>query len=448
VPIPVEVLAFNLGKQVTVTYTVIRSSRATATTSDPLLLNVREIAQANLPKPLIREAANAGAGLELDLATFTGDASLMVDPWPLIALDQKVWLRCDGTKTDGTGHTITLQTALGVTADEVRAGLLKSVPRGQLQLLRDRSDLTIVLQVTFNAAPDITGAITFPPRTYTVKSVLLETPLITSVKDPSDTPIADGGYTLTTTVKLTGEATPNTKVEIFDNDDYKKTVEVDADGLWNDTLSGLDLGNHSFTARAVYRNNPVSPPWRVTVVERLTIDPADSLLNGLHVRTAAIPPNPPANTYVDRVPSGGLAPYFYTSSNPAVAEVASEAAPRVVSKGRGTATITVRDSSGQSVSYRVIVANVWRVSRVNPGRGPFWDSWYYAQFQGGTIPTLSVWGMLLLAYNGNPGFGGDRAWSADIVEAGRRWAVIPDKFNDQIPVYESDHASALMAVEV
>lgn len=448
VPIPVAVLAFNLGKTVTVSYTVTRNNRATTTPSDPLLLNVRDIAQSDLPTPLIPEAANGGAGPELDLASYAGDANVTVVPWPLIAIDQKVWLYCEGTKTDGTRHTITLQTATSLTADEVRVGLSRPVPQGQLQLLRDRSDLNVVLQVTFNKSPDITEVISFPLRTYSIRSVVLETPLITSVKDPSDTPISDNGYTLATTVSLIGEATPNTKVEIFDNDEYKKTVEVDTNGLWGDTLSGLAIGGHNFTARAILRSNPVSPPWRITVVERLTVDPADGLLNGLHVRTTAIPPNPPTNAFVDRVPSGGLAPYYYTSSNPAVAEVASEAHPRVISRGRGTATITVRDSSGQSASYRVIVANVWIVSRINPGRGTFGDSWYYAQLQGGTIPMLSVWGMLLLAYNGNAGFGGDRAWSADVVEAGRRWCVVPDKFNDQIAVYEYDHASALMAVEV
>ncbi|MEN2393299.1 hypothetical protein [Pseudomonas halotolerans] len=447
VPIPVAVLAFNLGKTVTVTYTVTRKNRATTTPSDPFLINVRDIAQSDLPTPLIPEAANGGAGPELDLASYAGDATVTVVPWPLIAIDQKVWLYCEGTKTDGTRHTITLQTATSLTADEVRIGLSRPVPQGQLQLLRDRSDLNVVLQVTFNKAPEITEAISFPLRTYSIRSVVLDTPLITSVKDPSDTPISDNGYTLATTVTLTGEATPNTKVEIFDNDEYKKTIEVDTNGLWGDTLSGLAIGGHSFTARAILRSNPVSPPWRITVVERLTVDPADGLLNGLHVRTTAIPPNPPTNAFVERVPSGGLAPYYYTSSNPAVAEVASEAHPRVISRGRGTATITVRDSSGQSASYRVIVANVWIVSRVNPTRGTFGDSWYYAQLQGGTLPMLSVWGMLLLAYNGNAGFGGDRAWSADIVDAGRRWCVIPDKFNDQIAVYEYDHASALMVVE-
>ncbi|SFL10173.1 hypothetical protein SAMN03159473_05729, partial [Pseudomonas sp. NFACC52] len=165
VPIPVAVLAFNLGKTVTVSYTVTRNNRATTTPSDPLLLNVRDIAQSDLPTPLIPEAANGGTGPELDLASFADDANVTVAPWPLIAIDQKVWLYCEGTKTDGTRHTITLQTATSLTADEVRIGLSKPVPRGQLQLLRDRSDLNVVLQVTFNKAPDITEAISFPLRT-------------------------------------------------------------------------------------------------------------------------------------------------------------------------------------------------------------------------------------------------------------------------------------------
>ncbi|TCV64200.1 hypothetical protein [Pseudomonas fluorescens] len=190
---------------------------------------------------------------------------MTVTPWPLIAIDQKVWLYCEGTKTDGTRHTITLQTATSLTADEVRIGLSKPVSQGQLQLLRDRSDLNVVLQVTFNNSPDITEAISFPLRTYSIRSVVLESPLITSVKDPSDTPISDNGYTLATTVMLTGDATPNTKVEIFDNDGYKKTAEVDARGLWRETLRGLAKGGHSFTARAIFRSNPVSPPRMPTM---------------------------------------------------------------------------------------------------------------------------------------------------------------------------------------
>ncbi|SDG48138.1 hypothetical protein [Pseudomonas thivervalensis] len=447
--IPNSVVAFNLGKSVKVSYEVTRGNEPPIP-SPVFDLAVLPLTQADLlmAKPMILQAANNGEGPELDLASFSGEATLKVTPWPLIALDQKVWLRCDGTTADGFPHTIIVQAASGVTVNEVGAGLLKPVPWGQLQLLRDRSELNVVLLVTFDKAPDIATAIEFPLRTYTVKPVVLETPLITSVKDPSNTLISEGGYTLATTVTLTGQATPNTKVEIFDGTEKKNTVEVDSKGLWEDTLSGLDIGSHSFTARAIMRNNPVSPPWRFTVVARLAIDQAVHFLVGLHVRTAAIPPNPPPNTYVDRVPSGGLAPYFYMSSDSTVAEVATQTQPRVLSRGEGNATITVHDSSGQSTSYRVTVANVWLVSRVALGRGAFLECWNQAQAEGGTIPTLEAWGKLLLAYNGNAGFGGDRAWTADISGTGQRWAVIPIEYSHKISVYEYDHASALKAVKV
>jgi len=447
VPIPPAVLAFNLGRTVTVTYTVIRPNRAAGTPSEPFPLNVRDITQGNLPTPLIREAANVGAGPELDLASFAGDASLTVAPWPLIALDQKIWLRCEGTKADGTKHTITLQTATGVTAEEVRAGLLKPVPRGQLQLLRDRSDLAIVLEVTFNAAPDITEAITFPLRTYSIKSVALDTPLITSVKDPDDTLISDGGYTFATTVKLTGEATPNTKVEIFDNDEYKKTAEVDVNGLWNDTLSGLGIASHSFTARAILRNNPVSPPWRFTVVQAMTIDTSVAVLSTRMYRTAKFPARPPVGAYVERVPSGGVPPYAYTSSDPNVAELFSSSQPRVVSKFSGSATITVRDQIGGSVTYPVTTSNVWLLMGMGDAYKwhTYWYCWSAAVNFGGVIPDLQTWGAIRTIHDGDPGLTNLRSWTSNPAPDNRRqYAIDPLTGNTASLSQDSDYATGWM----
>ncbi|CDF92950.1 MULTISPECIES: hypothetical protein [unclassified Pseudomonas] len=422
VPIPVEVLAFNLGKQVTVTYTVVRNKRASATPSEPLLLNVRDIAQGDLPTPLILEAANAGAGPELDLASFAGDANLKVAPWPLMALDQKVWLRCEGIKSDGTKHTITLQAATGVTTEEVRTGLSKPVPRGQLQLLRDRSDLTLMLEVTFDKSPEVVKAIAFPLRTYSIKSVVLETPLITSVKDSSDAPISDGGYTLATSIKLTGEATPNTKVEIFDNDEYKSTLEVGGNGLWNGTLSGLVTGGHSLTARAIYRSNPVSPPWRLTVVQAMTIDTSHAVLSTRIYRTAKFPVRPPVGAYVERIPSGGVPPYIYTSSDPDVAEIFSSEHPRVVSRFSGAATITIRDQIGGSVAYPVTTSGVWMLM----GMGDvykwhtYWNCWGAAVNNGGVIPDLQTWGAIRTTHDGDPGLGSVRSWTSNSAPGDRR----------------------------
>ncbi|UZE16735.1 hypothetical protein LOY70_23050 [Pseudomonas sp. B21-054] len=451
VPIPVAVLAFNLGKTVTVSYTVTRNNRATTTPSDPLLLSVRDIAQSDLPTPLIREAANGGTGPELDLASFAGDANVTVTPWPLIAIDQKVWLYCEGTKTDGTRHTITLQTATSLTADEVRIGLSKPVPRGQLQLLRDRSDLSVVLQVTFNKAPDITEAISFPLRTYSIRSVVLETPLITSVKDPGGTPISDNGYTLATTVKLTGEATPDTKVEIFDEDEYKSTLEVDGKGLWEGNLSGLDLGEHSLTARGIYRNNPVSPPWGFTVVEPLTIDTSTATLSTRMYRTAKFPARPPVGAYVERIPSGGVPPYIYTSSDPNVAELFSSTQPRVVSKFSGAATITVRDQFGGHVQYPVTTSGVWLLMGMGNDYTwhTYWNCWSAALSFGGVIPDLQTWGALRTIHDGDPGLTNLRSWtSTPAPDYRRQYSIDPLTGDTESLSQDSDFATGWMIKEI
>ncbi|WP_053154820.1 hypothetical protein [Pseudomonas sp. Pf153] len=421
VPIPNSVVAFSMGKAVTVSYTVIQNG-VESPPSEVLTLNVQAMPVASLTIPLIPEAAQGGLGSELDLSKFIGDARVTVAPWPLIAVGQRVWLSCEGTRTDGTKHTIILQTASEVTADEVQAGLLKPVSRGQLQLLRDRSDLTIVLRVTFNASADVLEATAFPLRTYSVKSAVLDTPLITSVKDLSGTPISDSGYTLATSVRLTGEATPNTKVEIFDSSGYIRTVEVDANGLWHDTLSGLQIGGHSITARATYRDNPVSPPWRFTVVEPMAIDTSDAILSTRMYRTAKFPARPPVGAYVERTPTGGVPPYIYTSSDPNIAELLTSTQPRVVSKFSGSATITVHDQFGGHVSYPVTTSGVWLLM----GMGDvykwhtYWYCWSAAVSFGGVIPDLQTWGAIRTIHDGDPGLSNLRSWTSNPAPGDRR----------------------------
>ncbi|ROO35595.1 hypothetical protein BIV08_24520 [Pseudomonas sp. AF76] len=165
VPIPNSVVAFNLGKSVTVTYTVIQNG-VESPPSNPFVLNVQAMPVASLPIPLIPEAAQGGIGTELDLSKFTGDARVTVAPWPLIAVGQKVWLRCLGKKANGDDHLITLYAALGVTPAEVTAGLSKSLERLQLELLGNNTELMVELKVTLNGSGVEEEATVFPLRIY------------------------------------------------------------------------------------------------------------------------------------------------------------------------------------------------------------------------------------------------------------------------------------------
>ncbi|WP_207283151.1 hypothetical protein [Pseudomonas sp. FW300-N2F2] len=169
VPIDNSVVAFSLGKAVTVTYTVIQAG-VESPPSDSFTLNVQAMPAASLAMPLIPEAAQGGIGSELDLGSFTEDARVTAAPWPLIAAGQRVWLSCEGVASDGSDYTITLYTNKEVVQGEVSAGLSKEIPRAELEKLRDGSQLKVVLRVTFNRSNSQSEAVTFPLRTYMVRN--------------------------------------------------------------------------------------------------------------------------------------------------------------------------------------------------------------------------------------------------------------------------------------
>ena len=166
IAMPVSVIAFNLGKPVTVTYTVTRDGESPPSAS--LNLAVQAIPEASLGMPLIPQAAQNGIGSELNLGNFTGDARVTVAPWPLIAAGQRVWLRVEGTAQNGSDYTITLYSSSAVISSEVTAGLSKALLRSELEKLRDGSELKVVLEVTFDRSTSQSEAVAFPLRTYTV----------------------------------------------------------------------------------------------------------------------------------------------------------------------------------------------------------------------------------------------------------------------------------------
>lgn len=105
-----------------------------------------------------------------------------------------------------------------------------------------------------------------------------------------------------------------------------------------------------------------SPGLNLRINAALSINTSPMNLNGLSVKvpfwTSKYGVESIGNTQV-RTPTGGTAPFTYTSSNPSVAAVTP--AGLVKGQGNGAATITVRDTSGSAVSYSVNVSNVFRL---------------------------------------------------------------------------------------
>ncbi|WP_248747787.1 hypothetical protein [Pseudomonas sp. MWU12-2037] len=183
IPVPVEVIVYNLGGPVTVTYTVTRGGRELSP-SAPLNVAVLPFAQSDLlgAKPKLLQAADEGEGTELNLSTISANATCRVGIWPFIAPDQDVWLRLKGTKADGT-----VPYDLNIWAPPPRGPRVNptwisqefyEVPAAYsyLKELMHGSTLTMEFKVDFSKSTNEAHAQTFPLRTYTVRAMDLTAP--------------------------------------------------------------------------------------------------------------------------------------------------------------------------------------------------------------------------------------------------------------------------------
>ncbi|HGM5554921.1 TPA: hypothetical protein ACKP2V_005249, partial [Pseudomonas putida] len=103
------------------------------------------------------------------------------------------------------------------------------------------------------------------PRIVVV--VAADTPAITSVKDESNWNIRENGYTVHTSVTLTGSAPAGQEVEVFLGAVSKGKAKAESNSIWTRTVSGLSLDVlHTFKAIGQYANNPPSNTWRLTVL--------------------------------------------------------------------------------------------------------------------------------------------------------------------------------------
>ncbi|WP_177482399.1 Ig-like domain repeat protein [Pseudomonas sp. HMWF021] len=259
-----------------------------------------------------------------------------------------------------------------------------------------------------------------PIHAFTVRAHLPTT--LTSVRH-SGGELADGGKTTDTSVIVSGEATPLYSVQVFLNNEAGQIVPANGSGVWSLSL-GIPLGSNTVFAKSVANNQQtVSRSFtREVPLPPLYFNTSPVALGGWIFRSDTTPTNPPAGSFIDRQASGGVPPYQYSSSNPAVAEV-NVSTGRVISKGNGSAVITVRDRANQAASYSVSVSNVHRIF----GTGAFntyTECSKAAGNQGGRIPSLAEWRSHINTYAGirlDMGW----AWAADSAGLLKRWSIFP-----------------------
>ena len=106
---------------------------------------------------------------------------------------------------------------------------------------------------------------------------------------------------------------------------------------------------------------------KLSVLSTLSFNTSELKLSG---KTYAVISHPDvsqkwtADNSAQRVAKDGVKPYTYTSSNTAIARVEEHGV--VWSRGNGTATISVTDATGATLSYPVTVSGVIKCSRLKP----------------------------------------------------------------------------------
>jgi predicted secreted protein len=256
-------------------------------------------------------------------------------------------------------------------------------------------------------------------RTFSVAEHIA--PTLTSIRDESND-IPDNGETKSTVVTLLGSVTPNHQVQIYDNNVPKHSVTA-IGSQWTTTLN-VGLGAHAIKVKALSTGQE-SLTRSFTVISPippLTINQTVMSLNAWHFRNSGVTPsNPPAGAYGDRSAQGGVPPYRYSTDNNA-AEVHTTTG-RVISRGNGSATITVSDSAHQTANYQVTTSNV----EVVFGTGQF--STYshcssVAASMGGRIPSLAEWRSFIANYGGRGPI--ERwCWASDSAGIGKRYVIYP-----------------------
>jgi len=399
--LPASAVAAVIGKTIPVIYTVVR--KGVALPSATLNLTVQTLPDSVLTAPKILQAANNGEGPELDVTALTAGATVRVNDWPFIALDQYVWLRLKGTKADGSAVTLELWKPPGsrTNAQWIREGYYdKALTYDNLKDLKDGSTVTLEFRAGLGGSQVESEAITFPLRTYTVKALEIVAPRITLVTDSAGVDIPDNGNTFDTRVTVIGTASVDQRVELFDGT-TSLGIATATGTSWTLPLTGLTAKAYNIRAKGLYGSNPESAVRTFTVQQAappFVVDPTTIQLPGLMVILVEVGfPGLLGGAFADRKPTGGVPPYTYLSSNSAVAAVDEGYEGRVLSRGNGSAVITIRDSLGAAGSYTVQVSNVFRGYYLGMANYP--NSVNAASARGLRVPTIGELNAIYLGYS-------------------------------------------------
>jgi len=278
IAVPRSVLAYSLSQRVSVSYFIERDGKAVE--SAVLLLDILPLPATALNSPKIVEA---DANNFLDITALgTKNATIHALLHTLIEAEQPCWLRLEGKKADGTAHDLTLWAGLParVNSTWINQGFWpQTLANSYFVQLGHGTTLTLKYLVALDKSNIETNAVKFPDRVYTIKSVELVVPTLDRVLDSNGEQVLEGGWTVSTSLTLSGTASKGLNIEVFD-DDGSSTVakgRATADpltGIWTREVTVAE-GKHRIFARSLYHSGEVDSGARsftVTADVAPTID--------------------------------------------------------------------------------------------------------------------------------------------------------------------------------
>ncbi|MHC8298120.1 Ig-like domain-containing protein [Pseudomonas sp. ZS1P83] len=198
-PLDKAFIALNMGKDVELSYVLIRDGKKYPSPGLPASIGTIPNNHPSLPTPAI----DGATGDELNVIKLQASDQLRVGEWPHQVLGQNVWLRYEGVDANGSG--IFLEDRKGEAHDTV-GGLIRPVPLDWLKTLKDGSALSITFKVNFDGVASAATAVSFPMRTYTVKTFFDSDDHVQPISNyfivegrPPRTPPDRGTYTRTAT---------------------------------------------------------------------------------------------------------------------------------------------------------------------------------------------------------------------------------------------------------
>lgn len=226
--------------------------------STDLTLVINAIAENDprLPTPNI-----AGeTGEVLDTNELESNARILSAKWPLQKSGQPLWIMCEGT--DRNDNAVTEEVRRGEPNDSA-AGLSVAAPVDWLKALKNGTDLRVKGAVNLEGGADENAAVPLPLRTYKISAFVEIRPTITKVKDSIRENIAEGGTTADSAVTLSGTASAEQNIQLYDGTStIGPVIKVQTNGDWSQIIDGLTLRTYSFTAVAKYGSGLVSAPPR------------------------------------------------------------------------------------------------------------------------------------------------------------------------------------------